>query len=166
MKTIVLPGYSLHNKEWALEIKKSLSFRQSVLVHQWQHWKLGGALRPKYEIGKILTEIGRDKVNLIAKSVGTMVAMKVLSEIGDQVGKIILCGIPSVSEERKILFTTSLSDFPAENVVCFQNTKDPFATFEEVDKFMREVNKKIKVVEKPRSDHNYPYSEDFQKFLR
>jgi len=165
-KTIVLSGYSLHNKDWALEIKKSLSFRQSVLVHQWQHWKLGGALRPKYEIGKILKEIGRDKVNIIAKSVGTMIAMRVLSEIHDQIGKIILCGIPSVSEERKRLFTASLSDFPVENIICFQNTKDPFAAFVEVKNFMFKVDPEIKVVEKLRSDHNYPYSEDFQKFLR
>ena len=165
MKTIVLPGYSLHNKDWAMEIKKSLSFRQSVLVHEWRHWKLGGALHPKYEIGKILKEIGRDKVNLIAKSVGTMVAMRVLSEIHDQIGKIILCGIPSVSEERKQLFATSLSAFPAENVVCFQNTKDPFAAFVEVKKFMSEVNSKIKVIKKPGSDHNYPYFEEFAGFL-
>ncbi|MDP3994249.1 MAG: hypothetical protein Q8P91_00255 [bacterium] len=165
MKTIILPGYSLHNRDWALEIKKSLSFRQSVLVHQWQHWKLGGALRSKYEIGKILKEIGRDKVNLLAKSVGTMIAMKVLPEIGGQINKIILCGIPSVSEERKILFTSSLSDFPSENVICFQNTLDPFATFKEVKDFMVGVNPKIKVIEKPRSDHNYPYFKDFERFF-
>ena len=165
MKTIVLPGYSLHNKDWALEIKKSLSFRQSVLIHEWQHWKKGGDLHPKYEIGKILKEIKRDKVNLIAKSVGTMFAMKVLSEIGDQIGKIILCGIPTVSEERKNLFTASLSAFPAENVICFQNTKDPFATFDEVNKFMAKVNSKIKVIERPGNDHNYPYFEDFANFL-
>ena len=165
MKTIVLPGYSLHNKEWALEIKKSLSFRQSVLVHQWRHWKLGGALRPKYEIGKILKEIGRDKVNIIAKSVGTMIAMRVLSEIGNRVNKIVLCGIPSVSEERKQLFTASLSAFPAENVICFQNIEDPFAAFDEVKKFMSEVNSKIKVIKKPGNGHSYPYFEEFAGFL-
>ncbi len=165
MKTIVLPGYSLHNKAWALEIKKSLSFRQSVLVHEWQHWQLGGTLHPKHEIGKILTEIGRNKINLIAKSVGTMVAMHLLAEIPEQINKIILCGIPSVSEERKNLFTASLSDFPAEKIIVFQNTKDPFASFTEVKTFMHDVNPEIKVVEKERSDHDYPYFEDFKNYL-
>jgi predicted alpha/beta hydrolase family esterase len=165
MKTIVLPGYSLHNKDWALEIKKSLSFKQSVLVHQWQHWKKGGDLYPKYEIGKIIKEIKNDKVNLIAKSVGTMIAMKVLAEIGDQIGKIILCGIPTVSPERLELFQATLKDFPDENIIVFQNSHDPFATYEEVKKFMVKVDPKIKVVEKERSDHNYPYFEDFQLFL-
>lgn len=165
MKTIVLPGYSLHNKDWALEIKKSLSFRQSVLVHEWQHWQLGGTLHPKYEIRKILKEINKDKVNIIAKSVGTMVAMNVLAEIPEQINKIILCGVPSVSEERKKLFTVSLSVFPEEDIVVFQNTKDPLAGFEEVKNFMKLVNPKIKVIEKLRSDHHYPYFEDFKEFL-
>ncbi len=165
MKTIVLPGYSLHNKDWALEIKKGLSFRQSVLVHEWQHWRLGGSLHPKHEIAKILKEVGRDKVNVIAKSVGTMICMLLIAEIPDQINKIILCGIPSVSEERKKLFTAYLSGFPVEKIIVFQNTKDPFASFEEVKDFMKDVNPKIKVIEKERSDHNYPYFEKFGKFL-
>jgi pimeloyl-ACP methyl ester carboxylesterase len=172
MKTIVLPGYSLHNKDWALEIKKSLSFRQSVLVHEWQHWQLGGTLHPKYEIGKILKEIALrrargkgEKVNVIAKSVGTMICMHLLAEIPDQINKIILCGIPSVSEERKKLFTASLSSFSEKDVVVFQNTKDPLASFEEVKDFMKDVNPKIKVIEKERLDHNYPYFAEFSEFI-
>lgn len=165
MKTIVLPGYSLHNKDWALEIKKSLSFRQSVLVHEWQHWQLGGTLHPEHEIGKILKEIGRDKVNLIAKSIGTMICMHLLAEIPEQINKIILCGIPSVSEERKKPFTASLSVFPEKDIVVFQNTKDPLASCEEVKDFMRDVNPKIKVIEKERSDHNYPYFAEFNEFI-
>ena len=165
MKTLILPGFSLHNKDWALEIKKSLSFRQSVLVHEWQHWQLGGALHPKHEIGKIVKEIGRDKVNVLAKSVGTMVAMHLFAEIPGQINKIILCGLPSVSLDRKNLFISSLSDFDPKKIIVFQNTKDPLAGFAEVKTFMHDVNSKIKVVEKERSDHNYPYFEDFKKFL-
>lgn len=165
MKTIVLPGYSLHNKDWALEIKKSLSFRQSVLVHEWQHWQLGGTLHPKHEIGKILKEVGREKVNLIAKSVGTMVAMHLLAEIPELIKKIILCGIPSVSEERKNLFAAYLAGFPAKEILVFQNTKDPLASFSQVKDFMRDVNPKIKIIEKERSDHNYPYFAEFNEFI-
>lgn len=128
MKTIVLPGYSLRNKDWALEI-------------------------------------ARGRVNVIAKSVGTMVAMHLLAEIPEQINKIILCGIPSVSEERKNLFAAYLADFPAKEIIVFQNTKDPLASFEEVKDFMKDVNPKIKVIEKNRSDHNYPYFEDFNDFL-
>jgi len=165
MKTIILPGYSVHNQEWALEVKKSLSFKQSVLVHQWRHWQLGGTLHPKYEIAGILKEIGRDKVNIIAKSVGTMICMLILSEIPDKINKIILCGIPTVSAERLALFKEALKNFPAGNIVCFQNIRDPFAGYAEVKKFLSLVNPEIKIIKMPQSDHHYPYFAEFQKFL-
>lgn len=158
MKTIILPGYSLHNKDWAEEVGGT--------VHYWRHWKTGGSFSLGYEVEKILTEIGKNKVNFITKSVGTGVLMHFLPQIKNQVEKIILCGIPTVSDENKKLFTASLLDFPAENIICFQNTKDPFVSYIEVKKFIKGVSPKIKVIEKPRSDHNYPYYEDFQKFLR
>lgn len=165
IKILVLPGFSIHNKDWALEIKKRLSFRQSVLIHEWQHWKLGGSLHSKNEIKQILKEIRKDEINVIAKSVGTMICMYLLNEVPNQISKIILCGIPSVSKDRKNLFITSLSDFDSKGIVVFQNTKDPFASYLEVKNFMKDVNSKIKVIEKERSDHNYPYFEDFKNFL-
>ena len=164
-KILVLPGYSPKNREWALAVKKKLSFRHSVLVHEWTHWRLGGTLKPRHEVELILKEIGREKINLIAKSVGTMVAMLILRQLSEKVEKIILCGIPSVSPERLKLFQEALKDFPADNVICFQNIKDQFADFEKVKNFLKEVNPEIKTVEKPRSDHHYPYFEEFIRFL-
>lgn len=167
MKTIILPGYSLHNKEWAAEIAKNLELKTNnpVIVHQWRHWKSGGSLSLKYEIKKILEETADEKFNLIAKSVGTMVAMHLLPKIPEQIDKIILCGIPSVSEERLGLFQEALVNFPSGKIVIFQNIQDPFASFQEVKEFIQKVNLGIKVIEKPRSDHHYPYLEDFWKFL-
>lgn len=84
----------------------------------------------------------------------------------NKVGKIILCGVPSVSEENTELFRRALEDFPAEKIIVFQNEKDPFATYEEVKEFMESVNPEIEVVKKPASTHDYPYSDDFETFLR
>ena len=179
MKTIILPGFSVHNKVWAEEVANKLN--NNAVVHNWLHWENGKSnLSLKEELRNIIKEIGGEKVNIIAKSVGTMVCMHLLAEIFDQINKIILCGIPSVSEERKNLFASSLSDFNPKNIIVFQNTKDPLASFSEVKDFitalrnadmssskdvMKGVNPKIKVIEKPRSDHSYPYFEDFKKFL-
>jgi len=164
MKTIILPGFSVHNKVWAEEVANKLN--NNAVVHNWLHWENGKSnLSLKEELRNIIKEIGGEKVNIIAKSVGTMVCMHLLAEIFDQINKIILCGIPSVSEERKNLFASSLSDFNPKNIIVFQNTKDPLASFSQVKDFIRNVNPKIKVIEKPRSDHSYPYFEDFKKFL-
>ena len=164
MKTIILPGFSVHNKVWAEKAADFLG--KEAFVHNWLHWENGKYnLNLKEELKNILKEIGDEKVNIIAKSVGTMVCMHLLKVIPNKMGKVILCGIPSVSEERKKLFATSLSGFNPINIIVFQNTKDPFAGFEEVKKFMQEVNSKIKVIEKERLDHNYPYFEDFKNYL-
>jgi len=166
MKTIILPGYSPGNKDWAEAITGKINLGHKVIVHNWRHWQTGAKnLSPKKEVETILKEIGSHKVNILAKSVGTMVAMHILLKINNQVKKIILCGIPTVSEGRKGLFQKALVGFPEDKIICFQNRKDPWATYNEVKEFMRQVNPKISVIEKPRGDHHYPYSEDFQKFI-
>ena len=166
MRTIILPGYSPHNKDWAEDIKVKLNLGHEVMVHNWEHWQRGGSLSAKKEVSKILEEVGGDKVNIIAKSVGTFITVLLLLHLKGQINKIILCGIPSVSDTRKEKFKEGLKDFNAEKIICFQNSRDPFATFAEVQTFMKEVNPKIKVVKKERADHNYPYVSDFREFLK
>lgn len=165
MKTIILPGYSSHNKEWEDEVKNDLKLGHEVIPHYWKHWQ-GGSMSLKYEVEKVLKEVQDDTFNIIAKSVGTRVAAALVLQAKDQINKIILCGIPSTSPEMEESFKTSFAHFPTDKIICFQNEKDPFKTAEEVKKFLKKINPKIKVIKKERSDHHYPYSLDFQKFLR
>ena len=172
MKTIILPGYSLHNKDWAEEIAGSLKLRHEVLVHNWKHWPStsSGSSRQsfslKYELDKIVQEVGSENVNIIAKSVGVYVALNLIPKISSQVNKIILCGIASVAnDDRKALVESMLSKVPVENILCIQNENDKFVKFSDAENFYHSVEPKLKVISKPRSDHNYPYPEDFQEFL-
>lgn len=164
MKTIIFPGYSPRNRDWAEAVKKNLSSKEEVLVHEWEHWK-GGAMSVKRELERIIQEAGSEDLNIIAKSVGTRVAMQFFLRKTNKVEKIILCGIPTVSGENAELFRRALENFPPEKIVVFQNEKDPFATYEEVKEFMGKVNPEIEVVKKPAHTHDYPYSEDFERFL-
>jgi len=81
--------------------------------------------------------------------------------------KLILCGIPTKGESKvaKKSYSEGLSLLSPSQVIVYQNNKDPFANFAEIKKFISSINPKIKVVRKSRSDHQYPYSSDFQKFL-
>lgn len=166
MKTIILPGYSPHNKDWALDIKKDLRLGHPVLVHEWRHWSSGSFSLVK-EIDSILKKVGKEKINIIAKSVGTRVAMRLLTEIPDRINKIILCGIPTKGESEiaKKIYTSGLATLSPSQVIVFQNTEDPFASYAEIKMFVGAINPRIKVIKKSRVDHQYPYSSDFQKFL-
>jgi len=164
MKTIILPGYSPHNKEWADEIKNELKLGHEVITHYWKHWQ-SGSMSLNYEVKKVLEEAENETFNLIAKSVGTRVVTALVLQAKEKINKIILCGIPSTSPDMEEAFKKAFGDFPTEKIICFQNEKDPFKTSKEVKEFLKKINPKIKVIEKERSGHDYPYFSDFQKFL-
>ena len=165
MKTIILPGYSPKNKQWAEDIKKDMNLGD-VVVHEWKHWKKG-SFSVNFEIGQIMAKIGEGKVNIIAKSVGTRVATQLLERSSEKIGKLILCGIPTKGDNEKtfIYYKNGLSNISPENVRVFQNEKDYFASYEVIVKFIGKINKKIKIIKMPRSDHHYPYPSEFKKFL-
>lgn len=165
MKTIILPGYSKHNRDWAEKMALDMDLAHEVVVHNWKHW-YGVSFSLKQEIERILKGIRDGKINIIAKSVGVFVALNLIPKISHQVNKVILCGIASVAgEDRKELVNTLLSKIPLENILCIQNENDKYVTFAEAEKFYHSVDPKIKVISKPRSDHDYPYPGDFKKFL-
>jgi len=155
IKTIILPGYSAHNKEWALEIRDKMNLGHEVVVVDWDHWKEDTNFSVKRELEKILKVIGKEEVNIIAKSVGVMVALNLIPKISSQIN----------NEDRQDLLKVVLSKIPIENILCIQNENDKYVPFPEAEKFYHSVEPNLKVISKPRSDHDYPYPIDFEKFL-
>ncbi|MFH1970820.1 MAG: alpha/beta hydrolase [Patescibacteria group bacterium] len=165
MKTIILPGFSAHNKEWTDDLKKNLKLSHQIEIIDWEHWKSGGGLKLKKEMEKIDRIVEKDKFNIIAKSVGTMVALRAIDKYKKQVNKVILCGIPSISDKRMDIFKSLIKDFDHNNIICFQNSFDPFVSFKDLKSKIHKINSKITVSEKSAKNHDYYYFEDFQKFL-
>lgn len=173
MTTVILPGYSAHNKDWAEEVAKNLKIGGEIRPIFWAHWTDPEKyLRPKEKAQDIVDILKGDRANLIAKSVGTLVAAYVVRSIPDQVSKVVLCGIPSTSDERLEIFREAFANFPVEKVICFQNEHDPFKTPKDIEDFMEKVHPQhqkfgvgVKVEPKQRNDHHYPYYEDFNKFF-
>ena len=166
MQTIILPGYFVGNRKWAKEVKNNLNLPQVVLLHEWRHWTQGD-LSINYEVEVILEEITGKRTNIIAKSVGTEITMHIIPMAMDWIGKVILCGIPTPGTKEGVrnLFQKGLSLLKPDKMICFQNTGDPFASYKQIKAFLGEIAPKIQVIEKPRSDHDYPYYEDFRSFL-
>jgi hypothetical protein len=167
MLTIVLPGYSAGNKTWANEIAEKVNVGTPILVHEWRHWSEGGTLSESYEIKKIIDEIGNEKVNIIAKSVGTRITMNLIDKIVNNIEKIILCGIPTKFEGADIrdLYTKGLNAISPAKILVIQNSGDPFSPFSVVSEVIHSIEPEIKIIEKPANSHDYPYFEDFEAFL-
>lgn len=167
MKTIILPGYSEHNREWAQEIKKQIDVGNNLMIHEWRHWKEKSlSLRLGFEIKKIMREIGSEEINIIAKSVGVSVALNLIPKIPLKVNKVILCGIASIKgENKKKLMKKAVEIVGVKNILCIQNQNDKYVPYQKAKEFYLSAEPRLKVISKPRSDHEYPYFEDFQNFL-
>jgi len=166
MITFILPGYSTKNRQWADEVAKNLKLDGQIRPIYWDHWGNPEKHFRLKEKARLIAGLAvKNWVNIIAKSVGTLVAAYVVKEIPEQINKVILCGIPTTSNERLGVFQNAYKNINPKNVICYQNEGDPFATPTEVEKFMKKVNPKIKVISTPRRDHHYPNYDEFQNFL-
>ncbi len=170
MKTIILSGYSLRNRDWGIDVAQEMNSVKDadlhVLVHEWLHW--GGEIEFSIgaEVERVLQEIGNEEFNIIAKSVGTLVLAKLLSGGTSKVNKIVLCGIPinDISDDEKKEYV-SYAKISPKKIICFQNANDPHGNFEQVKKFLITIDLKFKIIEKPSETHEYPYTEKFVEFL-
>ena len=168
MHVIILPGFSPHNLSWAEDIKSDLQDLGTVDIVHWPHWETGKTERDWIEIEseKIANSIGENKVSIIAKSVGTIIAMDVLKIKLNNVERLILCGvsIKSFQENDEVRFQI-LSKVDSRKVAVFQNIGDPHGAPEDIGKLIHKYNPDIQITKKPRSDHEYPYVEVFAEFL-
>lgn len=117
----------MRNKEWAEEMAKNLNLGHKVIVHNWRHWTTSKSFSYKHETEKILQEVGEGKFNIIAKSVGSRVALRLMNQVGGRINKAILTGIASTGENMGKVMQKVLSGFPSENLLVIQNANDPFA---------------------------------------
>jgi len=165
----ILPGFSIKNKDWAEDVGKKLEDLTSIHIVHWPHWETRQTSHGwiKTEAQKIAGKLKDQSVSILAKSVGTLVAMEVLKMKPNQVDKIILCGIPTkdFKEGDQKRFEV-LTNFPADKVLVIQNTNDNHGPIVEVETLISGINPHIRIIPKPRDDHEYPYLEDFVAFFK
>ena len=166
--TLILPGFSLKNKAWAEEIQKGLSLIFPTSIVNWAHWETGKteANWIEKEAEKIIYSLQGEQVNIVAKSIGTAVAMVVLRLKPESINKIILCGVPIcdfLKGDEK--YYEPLRKYQSDKILCIQNKDDNHGSYDNVEKFLHSLNPNLKTISQPRSDHEYPYLDKFIDFL-
>jgi len=168
MVTVILPGYSAHNKDWLEETARTVNVEGEVRAIYWDHWTDSEKKFDAKEKGRLINDIaGVRATDIIAKSIGTLVAAYMILGSPAKIHKVILCGIPfnDISEGDKEIIKLALKSVPPKSVICFQNEEDPHGTFDQVNNFLSDFDCNIEVISKSRSDHEYPYVDEFKKFL-
>ncbi len=168
MVTIILPGYSVHNQAWLEETAKSIRSEGEIRPVYWGHWTDPKAKFDPSQKANLLEGVtGRRVVDIIAKSLGTLVAAFLIMRFPEKIRKVILCGIPlnDIGEDEKEIIKNALRKIPLENVICFQNDEDPHGGTMMLKGFLAEFGNDIEIIDKQRDDHEYFYQQEFNKFL-
>jgi len=160
MVTFILPGYSIKNKEWLEETAKNVKLDGQIRPVYWDHWDdPDQKFNAKEKAGLIERHSKGEQINIIAKSIGTLVAAEIISKLPNQINKVILCGIPvNDLNEREIEIIKKAASSLGENVLIIQNDEDPHGAFNQIKNFGNTISKTS-------NNHEYLYFEDFQKFL-
>lgn len=169
MVTFILPGGSPKNKAWAEETSKSLKLDHETRPVFWSHWDdTSKVFDPKEKVRLIVDVALQNQINIVAKSIGTLVASYIIEKVPDRIQKVIFCGLPinDLNEDDMEVYKKVLKNFPAEKILCFQNEDDPHGSFDQIKDFLVKINPEIKIMSKPRSDHEYPYYDEFEAFLK
>lgn len=161
MLHLLLPGHSLKNKQELLDIQNFLEENDlETTAHEWLHWQdeeVGFDIETELDL--ITSEIkGRDNVGIIAKSIGTVVAMRLLEIMERPPEYLLLMGLPikDADESKKALYQQALKDFP-NPIFIVQNEQDPLGSMQEVQEMLEEVEYEEDTTEG--DDHRYNYPE-------
>lgn len=168
MVTIILPGYSEHNKAWLEDTAAKIPGDSEIRPIYWGHWTDPNVkFDPKVKAQLLDGITGKRVVDIIAKSIGTLAASYLIERSPEKIRKVIYCGIPlnDLSENDKDIIKNALRKLPAGSISCFQNDEDPHGGIELVKYFLSEFGDDLQLNEKQRPDHEYFYQEDFNKFL-
>ena len=168
MITFILPGFSASNKEWVDEVLRNIKLGGDIRPIYWDHWTDTQKKFNPEEKARMLSNVtGSDTVNIISKSLGTLVASFMIKSIAGRINKVVLNGVPmtDLNENDKLVITEALRSLPPKKIICIQNSNDNHGSFSEAKEFVGGINQEIKIIEKEASDHNYPYYQDFQSFL-
>ena len=168
MVTIILPGYSVSNKEWLEKTSEMINVAGEIRPVYWEHWTDSGNKFDAKEKARLIDGVaGMRVVNIIAKSIGTYVAGFIIQKNPEKINKVILNGIclNDLDEKEQEFLKSALKLISPEKIICFQNEEDPHGNFNQAKDFLYTVDPKIKIISEPRSDHEYPYQTEFNNFF-
>jgi pimeloyl-ACP methyl ester carboxylesterase len=166
--TIIIPGYSTHNQKWLEDTASNIRTDGEIRPIYWAHWKDPSHKFDAKSKANLLDAVsGKRVVDIIAKSIGTLVASYLILKSPTKIRKVIFCGIPinDIDESAKEVIKTAVRALPLENIILLQNNEDPHGGIDALKGYLSEFGSDLKIVEKPGVDHEYFYQEDFNKFI-
>ncbi len=168
MVYLYLPGYSPENQD---EMQSNTAVltqaRLKVIQHPYAHWQNpNAAWNVDAEVAKAVQELGirgTEPVGIIAKSIGTHVAMKLLAKVQGRIRKVVLMGIPVNDLDHSEQSAYTILSRQTIPVTVIQNAHDPHGSSNQITALLQNVD--CDLIVKESSDHLYYYPQDILQSL-
>ncbi len=157
MNALLLPGNSPRHAEWIEKLKQAISpYFQHVETQHYRHWHTNTEKADiDYEI-----KIAKNKMKqygpfiIIAKSIGTVIAVRGVAS-GELIPeKLILLGVPIKSDVPKNLFNNWLSKVTIPMTFA-QNAHDPLGSFDNLKANLTIMNNTASFIKLSGTTHDY-----------
>ncbi len=160
MKIVILPGNHIINRKWVNSIDGPLKKRfEKVSVLHYAHW---GEKEVLVNLEKEINNIPNDEV-ILAKSVGTILALKAVYEKKISPLKCIFIGTPIDWAEKNNMDPKKYLDNFVVPTLFIQNSKDPTCTSNDLKELLMKKNvKNYSLYEFEEESHDY---ENFDKIV-
>jgi pimeloyl-ACP methyl ester carboxylesterase len=168
MVTIIIPGYSAHNQKWLEDTAKDIRGDGEIRPIYWGHWTDPDVeFDPKVKANLLDGVSGKRVVDIVAKSIGTLVASYLIQKSPEKIKKVVFCGIPlnDMDENDKEIIKAAIRKIPLESILFIQNDEDPHGGTDALTGFLSEFGRDIKIISKQRADHEYFCESDFNEFF-
>lgn len=143
MNIVILGGNSPKNKLWNDEMSAVLREHfDTVSCITYDHWESNvPTIDLKAEAKKLEQLCSSEKACIVvAKSVGTLVSIRAIRELGIQPIACIFAGVPIVWATDNDIFLTDLLTGYKTPTLFIQQKDDPFGSFQQLKKLLAESN--------------------------
>lgn len=169
MHIVILPGNSKEfNEQWLFDSEKNYKdLFESATTHYYKHWELE---EDKIYLDDEVEKLSKEAENLgkyiiLAKSIGTLVTLKTISDKKIKPVKCVFVGSPWNIDEIDEL-EEILKDFRIPTLFV-QQTNDMFFKHKDLEKFLEEHEiGEYQLVEIPGENHAYDNYDDIKKMIK
>ncbi len=165
---VLLPGFSFTNFDELQNLVGTMqSKKKRFYAHEWAHWKDKSTVwNPADEIKVIKQNIPLEETEIcfVAKSIGTLITIQLLSDYGELVKKLIFIGIPinDLNLTQQSLYYERLKSFNGQ-IHIIQNRNDKHGSSLQVQDLLKGVKFSLNVKES--ETHDYPYEHDVKEVI-
>lgn len=165
MKNIlVLGGYSKINESWIRGIKEVLNDNYNVYNFKYEHWGNNLEMDFDNEIDKIYNVIKDNNIkNIIAKSIGIYLIVKLLDKYNIELDNIIFMGYPlRVLKEDNIELNKEIINIDIKyNLYFIQQEYDILCSFDELNSLFNDMD----IIKINGNDHSYSNYDDLKMII-